>query len=659
MKKGPFDGKLVKYDFGCRGGSSSSYGWQAEATSLKKAILRFRVGCLFPFRYADKKWHICYEGVDSEEYHQFEDIIGVKPGATLNVHVHTGGKAHKVATIPVESDTITMDPRSLLPIAAIEALEATSSETAIEPSRLPQSLQGLRSADRREVTERTLALEAQMRMLELQKRELEQQVSAMKVEIEARLKKIWMIELYLGSEEEVTQLAKGAPALADEPITVRQRALCMDEEIAAWAWVHHPEFLDAGRKGFSYNNIVDFDNWITADPGHLAQMLPERKGIVAIRVRRHTRKSEGKSAADIMAEMEQDEADRMTYLLVRNGDNVYRLWIDTVIWPRFFPRKDEFDLGERNRKSSRSIPLESKDLKHEVESYLRGLVVLQGMLDRSTLFHPLPDGVKISVFDSKHAETYLQLIRDDEPALVADTSIMSWREYKKWLTAQVRAGARSLYIGNTSGREYDKLYGRTGFNSVSGWPNPEELHVVDEMHTPSGWDADLSFLYNPGDEVWESDDGWGGRKYDLHERKTRVRFQAYSSEMVPIDALSIRYLDYLVTDRSQREHYADSFLMLRRWKRVREAEEAREAPFVDLVLQRAGVDPRDPANAEEAHRCRRLVRWWKLKTKVGRTLEADEPKALRMVLAAFKRGQDYDGDPEKGLPAPQHVKKID
>ncbi len=82
-------------------------------------------------------------------------------------------------------------------------------------------------------------------------------------------------------------------------------------------------------------------------------------------------------------------------------------------------------------------------------------------------------------------------------------------------------------------------------------------------------------------------------------------------------------------------------------------------PFVELVLRRAGFDPRDPSNDGEAQRCRRLVRWWKLKTKVGRALSEDEPKALRMVLTAFKRGQDYDDDPEKGLPAPLHVKKID
>jgi len=81
---------------------------------------------------------------------------------------------------------------------------------------------------------------------------------------------------------------------------------------------------------------------------------------------------------------------------------------------------------------------------------------------------------------------------------------------------------------------------------------------------------------------------------------------------------------------------------------IRLAEEAaHEKPFVDLVLTRAGVAL---DNERERARCERLVRWWKIKTKVHRTLADDEPKALRMILKAFVRGDDVEDDPEYRLP---------
>lgn len=68
-----------------------------------------------------------------------------------------------------------------------------------------------------------------------------------------------------------------------------------------------------------------------------------------------------------------------------------------------------------------------------------------------------------------------------------------------------------------------------------------------------------------------------------------------------------------------------------------------ELPFVDLVLTQNGVDI---YNDKERARCERLVRWWKMKVKHHRTLDADEAKALRMISKAFAKGEDHEDDPE-------------
>lgn len=645
---GPFDGQLKTYYFGHRHDQDNFHGWEVEAFSLDRAILRFRAGCLFPFRYAPRKYWVIREGVEWNGRSVYDeiDIVGAKSGAKIKVYVIDEGKERTVAIIPVETDEPIMDPRVLLPPQAVTVFDEAT--TAIELSVQPPALRGLQAADRKEVTRRTMELEQAIRGLELQRREMEMQVAKLRAEIDERMKKIWLIELYIGSKEEVTQLASGVPAPANEPITVRQQTLCMDEEIAVWAWRHQPELLD-GETGFDYRNIDDFDRWLTEAPAHLDQVFPERKGIVAIRVRRREKKyaTDG-GIGSAMAAVAQNDANRRTYLLVRNGENLYRLWIDAVIWPRFFPRKDEMDFAARMEKDHF---FDAKKAKEEVEHYVRGLVVLQGLLDRSTLFQPHPTSEKINVFDPADIERYLRLVRDDEPALVADTSILSWYDYQKWLKGQVRVGARVIFRRlreSGYGRDYDPLYEATGIKSVQAFPVSGALYVVDMERERRYHGQKFSFLYLPDDEVakdatWYRANEWG-------PRTKKVRYWFFEDEVVPFDAISPRYLDYLIHDRSQREHYVDSFMMLWHWYRRRREEEAAEAPFVDLVLRQAGMDPWDPTNEREKVRCRRLVRWWKLKTKAGRSLGADEPKALRMVVAAFKRGQDFDDDPERGLP---------
>lgn len=52
---------------------------------------------------------------------------------------------------------------------------------------------------------------------------------------------------------------------------------------------------------------------------------------------------------------------------------------------------------------------------------------------------------------------------------------------------------------------------------------------------------------------------------------------------------------------------------------------------------------------DERARAERLLRWWKIKTKEHRGLKEDEAKALRMVSEAYRRGDDFDDDPERAL----------
>lgn len=97
------------------------------------------------------------------------------------------------------------------------------------------------------------------------------------------------------------------------------------------------------------------------------------------------------------------------------------------------------------------------------------------------------------------------------------------------------------------------------------------------------------------------------------------------------------------------EHYAGFFGVFATWRAYYLEQRERERPFINLVLQLVGFA--DPGIAPVAERARveRLLRWWKRKTKRHRPLGEDEDKAVRMVLKAYRRGDDHGEDPERML----------
>lgn len=154
-----------------------------------------------------------------------------------------------------------------------------------------------------------------------------------------------------------------------------------------------------------------------------------------------------------------------------------------------------------------------------------------------------------------------------------------------------------------------------------------------------------AFLYLPSDTVYRPDEeGWP----EATSRKRKVRFTFCEDEVFPVHAMSWRILRHILLDRGQREAYASSFPLIQLYYRHMKATADKEAPFVSLVLHQA--TPVNQALGEDTQRNRarveRLVRWWKLKVKDQREVGTDDSKALRMILAAYLRGDDQPDDPE-------------
>lgn len=637
MDKSPYDGQMVTYTFG------DGYGeqWRTTAESLAKAIRKFRAGVLFPHGYVERKDRIPTEVVSDEGYRQTK-YLSSKPGAKIPVVVWDNTKKAgtptnqvgwvEVARIDPEGPEAEERRREMLPPGLVDQLEADPDTKALATVDTGSALVGLDGATRKEIEQRLMDLEARRGELEALRRDLALQIGAMHAEMKKRLEQIWVIELYLGTQEEIHQIAEGEPAPGDTKITIHQRTLCMDEEIAIYDWLHDVETVG----DFDFTDIQRFDEWVR-DPEHLALILPEPKGIVALKVRRHK-----KDYHDAITNVLTEALNAKTYLLIRNGGNLYRVWADVNLWPRFFPRTNEFDwLHEREH----AWPSDVDKARDQRKNYLAGVVAVQGLLDRSHVFYPLP-AQRVNLFDAFEAERYCNILRDDDVDHLLPSGDplerLTWRGYVEWLRDQVRPGSRVLW---TAIREYEKdaLYHRTYLRTVLDWPTRTQLYVV-EPYTHAGFGYQWAFLYDPKDEVYHR---YGQQMFSARAR--RVRFRCYKDEVVAYDAMSWRVVRHLLLDRGQREHYQDYFKTLGWWFKTKKAEAKVEAPFVDLVLQRAGVDPGSPDSAGPRARVERLVRWWKLKTKEHRDLGSDEAKALRMIEKAYRAGQDYDDDPERSL----------
>lgn len=646
--KGPYDGQNRTYKFGSRG-EYGSPSFQVTATSLAKAIRAFRVGAMFSHQYSTEP---IFEMIPREADLPVKVAVGSKPGATVHIAVKTSKGFEKIAEIPPEALDLETEfgPALLaaqdhlrLAAAGMGLPEETS--TALALAGPATGLQGTR---RNELEMKTLALQKQMQELENAKREMANQIAIMKAEMDRRMEQIWMIELFLGSNEEVKRLAEGDPAPAETPITVRQAVLCMDEEIAVFDWFNNPERIGE----FDYQDLDDFDRWLTSDPAHLNAIFPHPKGIVGLRVRRNTKeRSEFHGYVGIAGawkKMGEEELDSMTYLLVRNGGNLYRLWVDVQLFPRLFAAEKDFAPPDPEAGWIRGR-INQRETEAKMKKFFAGLLVVQGLLERSALFHPLP-AANISVFKPED-QHYFNLVRDHEDhLLLTDNSNplahLMWPKYRGWLETQLGEGVRVMWLGRTWDSSDDKLVSRTGIRSVAYWPKRSEIYTLQvEPSTNPKQGPRYEFLYLPEDSVYKPDPDYRGCQTST-ERQRRVRFRCFSDEVLPMDFMSWRVLEHLLRDRNSRPYYGEFFTTAFHWWKQKRAEAERERPFVDLVLTQAGVDL---GNEGERARCERLVRWWKMKVQEHRTLSTDEAKALRMVLQAFKRGEDHENDPERLL----------
>lgn len=148
--------------------------------------------------------------------------------------------------------------------------------------------------------------------------------------------RIFNVELYAGLTEQVKQIRDGKPASVADKVHLMQNRLYMDEEC----------LLEYQAGGMCFKNLDAFDKWL-CQSGRFDELFPFPRCIVSWRVRRNMREhGEYSSLLAAFIAIQESELDKLTFLYIRNGDQLYRMRCELDFGEQLFPDVGEFDMSE-------------------------------------------------------------------------------------------------------------------------------------------------------------------------------------------------------------------------------------------------------------------------------------------------------------------------
>lgn len=333
---------------------------------------------------------------------------------------------------------------------------------------------------------------------------LEAEVEALEPAIELIEGRIFNVELYAGLVEQVKQIKKGEPAAISEPVHLFQRRAYMDEECLA----------NYKTGGMEFKHLTDFDRWVVKTE-NLSRLLPHPRCILAFQVRRKEKKRETVSIDDFIRLIfsHEREYDKLTFLYMRNGEQVFRLNTGIEFGAQLFPDSERSNLngmiyakydwnkiekviGEseyqgliedyakvRERHAdvardlrARKVPRDewwkepgyssrepqeddyhgkyiqwtpetvyyddiAKFIQDQIDKHNRLVLVLQGLLDRSPVFHPHPPW---QLWSPEGFGQAIRLIYDDTRGLVSGPA-PDFEAYRAKLNESLEVG--SITVG--------------------------------------------------------------------------------------------------------------------------------------------------------------------------------------------------------------------
>jgi hypothetical protein len=520
---------------------------------------------------------------------------------------------------------------------------------------------------------------------------MEEKVSALRKitdEFRNKVKKIegviYTIELYLGINEQVVLLQDGLRASATDPICFRQEVMYMDEEVG-----------DPEDDGIDFQNIGDFDAWLLKGKNY-TKVIPETKGVVILRVRRD--KKHYSDNPYVNSILNQDNM--KTYILIRNGDRICRIWADIEIHPRLFPLHNEF--AELLQKQKKEYKHDKEEAEEHIMNYRRQMIMLQGMIDRTELFHPLPEQ-EIKLSDPAcHDAGLVRYIYDAEIKL--PDGRLTFREWQKKINYTITEGCRIIHSGRNSDSRRDsqdrfivyynehsvpdlpdsgiyQVYKHTRAETKKGTiPHyyADELeakgllikrgkmvdyfgkgyHTYETNIQPENPDTEIKTHFTGNSEYLDAYEceykienliikyNPGGTVYknwgmESNDRKNNVSFIIHKRDsfLLNIDEVSLEDVEFYLNSRVNRRDYLSMMPCLYTVKQIRLKEQEFEKDFVSMMVgQLIGSASKKGMTQDKLESIiLENIQWWKLKNKWKRGIDKDDAKALRMIKSRTEK----------------------
>lgn len=543
-----------------------------------------------------------------------------------------------------------------------------SAEEARRNLVLAQAAAGERMAQMERVQRRVKSeVERRKRELEEAAYAAQELMAPLKAQMAALQEGIWTIQLYLGTSEQVVTIRDGRPAPAEEPIVLRQLVLAMDEETAINPHADGIDFREVERGAF--------DDWLLKAEENVQQVIPEQRCVVALVPRYRSKEHE-----DPWLAQEAEKRDKQTYFLVRNGEQLFRIWTDFRVGRVLLPRRDEFaDLftreetdwsHPRHERRRRALKPGSRDWERAQEAadarqrhYMRVALILEGLLHRTTLWHPLPDAPVSFVDESVLESGRVRYVMDGEDDRLIGTGREPFGKWLRRLQAEMRPGMRVIVDGWGAHGEGWSLSGGRGWHNPRLWPEgaerpPTGVLLTVKEKTPDGFKVSYPRTeerYYPREWVpSETRPGWGHYgAYRVPKTPAVLTVKPGDDWVLPFDLATERECGTYLRARLDRHDYARMFPILKAAIVAKQAEAEEERPFAVML---AGVLARENgvevAEAEAA--VPDLIRWYKLANKWHRALKEDDAKAVREVVAEHARRLE---DRKRG-PDPRIVEEL-
>jgi hypothetical protein len=378
------------------------------------------------------------------------------------------------------------------------------------------------------------------------------------------------LELFLGKDVEVKTVKTGDDAPEHEPLTLFQRKLFVDEELSVFETVC--EYFD-----YSYKN--DFEKALCMYPELVEQICPSPRGVVLMAMLRT-----GRNYEDGFLNYKLNEENLRTFLLVRNGENIY--FVDSSIgshnWAdSMFPSNKEMeeifraDFFEKRQLTLKDVSYSKKYATWEKRAlhYRRFLILLAGLDRRMQLFGQFYDQRDQDLFVSEwFQKKYLRFIHDkDGQGMMPDENRPSFRDWLNEKNAYLRSGSRvmvdfedCLTSDNSPGALWQTDYQRCSSSARYTPVRRTGLCVVYRRENALYIDVPVSGKTNQ----------WEDRSFDC---RVDLSCDSHSvGSVLCLDRVKLDDLLYYIRNRDERKWYKEYMQSFRAAVQYLRAEEGHE-----------------------------------------------------------------------------------